>query len=352
MLLREALEKIATFHPHDHGFFAESVRHIANETLSQPPASSPLEGEVLQGAIFEEVVRNNCWSLRLIFGEGDDARDRMRLASDVLRTPFSASAAEGVRKAAIDAVEELANTRMDLPLDRWGELSSIILAALSTEAGEVTKDVRALVIAAREAWEESCVSGDALDKALEPFSALVPYENEPDAVDDPKPDARLHDDPKLLRAAMEIWFSRDLSETQRRQFINICGMPGVEANSHGLQMRCLRYVLAAIAEAGKPAPLTELQALGQEFEKAMEPLGAEMEAIWQPIDTAPRDGTPFIAALWVKHTNGRSWQETHVVWCDDETGEIDSACDQGWSRVDDYVAWMPIPDLPPIEESR
>lgn len=80
--------------------------------------------------------------------------------------------------------------------------------------------------------------------------------------------------------------------------------------------------------------------------------GGEPVDNWQPIDTAPRDGTPFIAALWVKHTNGRSWQETHIVWCDDETGEIDSACDQGWSRVDDYVAWMSVPDLPPIKEPR
>lgn len=36
-----------------------------------------------------------------------------------------------------------------------------------------------LVVAAREAWEEHGQSGDALDKALEPFSALVPYSNEP-----------------------------------------------------------------------------------------------------------------------------------------------------------------------------
>lgn len=38
-----------------------------------------------------------------------------------------------------------------------------------------------LVIAAREAWEEHGQSGDDLDRALEAFSASVPYENEPDA---------------------------------------------------------------------------------------------------------------------------------------------------------------------------
>lgn len=42
-------------------------------------------------------------------------------------------------------------------------------------------DVVALVIAAREAWEENCVSGDPLDKALEPFASRVPYEDQPNA---------------------------------------------------------------------------------------------------------------------------------------------------------------------------
>lgn len=55
-------------------------------------------------------------------------------------------------------------------------------AALLAEAVKVDA-VLALVIAAREAWEEpSSEFLDALDKALSPFSALVPYENEPDAM--------------------------------------------------------------------------------------------------------------------------------------------------------------------------
>lgn len=51
-----------------------------------------------------------------------------------------------------------------------------------------------LVIAAREAHDEFCMSDssgiiDALDKALEPFSPLVPFENEPD-VDPPETDEK------------------------------------------------------------------------------------------------------------------------------------------------------------------
>lgn len=41
-------------------------------------------------------------------------------------------------------------------------------------------DVVQLVIAAREAWQEHGASQDALDKALEPFSACVPYDDQPD----------------------------------------------------------------------------------------------------------------------------------------------------------------------------
>ena len=43
-------------------------------------------------------------------------------------------------------------------------------------------EVRALVIAAREAWESNGQSGDDLDRALEPFSSRVPYDNEPEHV--------------------------------------------------------------------------------------------------------------------------------------------------------------------------
>lgn len=59
-----------------------------------------------------------------------------------------------------------------------------ILGMISSDAHEVRywlpADVVRLVIAARDAWQEHGSSGDALDKALEPFSSRVPYENQPD----------------------------------------------------------------------------------------------------------------------------------------------------------------------------
>lgn len=66
---------------------------------------------------------------------------------------------------------------------------------------------------------------------------------------------------------------------------------------------------------------------------------------WQAIESAPRDGTPFIATLKVRHINGQSWQETHVIWCDDETGDVSNDCENGWS-INDYEFWMPLPAAP------
>ena len=72
---------------------------------------------------------------------------------------------------------------------------------------------------------------------------------------------------------------------------------------------------------------------------------------WQPIDTAPRDGTSVIAAIPVYSCAGRfiGWQ-IDVIYCDDETGEINSECERGW-EWDDYEVWQPCPappsDVPP-----
>lgn len=71
---------------------------------------------------------------------------------------------------------------------------------------------------------------------------------------------------------------------------------------------------------------------------------------WQDISTAPQDGTPFLATTRVfNHLSGRfSHHDTHVIYCDDETGEIHDDCELGW-RLEDYEHWMPLPP-PPAEE--
>lgn len=70
------------------------------------------------------------------------------------------------------------------------------------------------------------------------------------------------------------------------------------------------------------------------------------QAGWQDIATAPRDGTHFLATLTVRHIIGHRWRETHLIWVDDETGCVDSECEQGWD-ISDYEAWCPVPDFGP-----
>ena len=67
---------------------------------------------------------------------------------------------------------------------------------------------------------------------------------------------------------------------------------------------------------------------------------------WQPISTAPKDGA-FIAAVHV-HNNGvpKFW-EMHIVWRDEDTGNIADECERGWT-LEDYSHWQPLP-APPSE---
>ena len=76
--------------------------------------------------------------------------------------------------------------------------------------------------------------------------------------------------------------------------------------------------------------------------KAIEALPVEG---WRDIATAPRDGTPILATVFV-HLNGvPSHWDRHVIYADAETGQIHSYADQGWD-FDDYTHWMPLPSPP------
>lgn len=64
---------------------------------------------------------------------------------------------------------------------------------------------------------------------------------------------------------------------------------------------------------------------------------------WQPIETAARDCTEFLAAVEVELTDGSSRWDMHIISLDDETGEVRDY--QGWD-ADDYTHWMPLPPPP------
>lgn len=99
-------------------------------------------------------------------------------------------------------------------------------------------------------------------------------------------------------------------------------------------------------------PWPDLQEDQTEPEKYRQVAIAAINAMhgWQPIETAPRDGTHFLATAIVRNikTDAR-WWETHVIWADDETGEVHPECDHGWSRIEDYSHWMPLPPPPAID---
>lgn len=67
---------------------------------------------------------------------------------------------------------------------------------------------------------------------------------------------------------------------------------------------------------------------------------------WYDIATAPRDGSPFLAAILVSNRVTKvSWWEMHVLWCHDETGLLSDDAHQGW-ELEDYSHWTRLPAPP------
>jgi len=120
-----------------------------------------------------------------------------------------------------------------------------------------------------------------------------------------------------IPAAIELWFFRDLGETQRRQLINWCGFPGVEANGEDFQRKALRSILSAIAT---PQP-TETQRI-----VAWQPIGewreVEQNMMLKGLRRSPKYYPVIGEVCRVSGPNcddadGYTWLEKEVLWRDE-----------------------------------
>ena len=98
---------------------------------------------------------------------------------------------------------------------------------------------------------------------------------------------RLRKSSELL-PALQTWFFNDVGETQRRQLLNWCGFPGVEANGYELQLRLLHEIVARIAAEQKPreaAPSPDAEARAREvlqsiaLDRVLMPKHARLEGV-------------------------------------------------------------------------
>lgn len=71
---------------------------------------------------------------------------------------------------------------------------------------------------------------------------------------------------------------------------------------------------------------------------------------WMPIETAPRDGTRFLAAVRINCSDGTSLWERQSIYVDEESGIVfyDGGDDTG-RELTDYRFWQPLPEAPTIE---
>ena len=79
--------------------------------------------------------------------------------------------------------------------------------------------------------------------------------------------------------------------------------------------------------------------------KARAALAAADAAMWQPIATAPRDGTTILATIRVFIKGEYSYTQTDKIWFDGESGEIHNDCYDGW-EWEHYEYWRPLPAGP------
>jgi hypothetical protein len=163
--------------------------------------------------------------------------------------------------------------------------------------------------------------------------------------------------PEAVRAVIEQWRKEavviDAQANSNQQFsVRTMELLDVEAS--------IRRQCADELEAALTAPELELECeIHPMMRKADCPCGAVSEVPeqakgWQPIETAPKDGTNL---LLCEARNGEIGNIEHGAWEFIERSDWDGAKVYGWctdfGRIDEPTHWMmPLPAPPPAEEPR
>lgn len=80
---------------------------------------------------------------------------------------------------------------------------------------------------------------------------------------------------------------------------------------------------------------------------AAEQRGMIAARAWQPIATAPRDGSPFLACIEVRKNDRPIQSEIHIIGYDAAYDEMNTDYETGWD-LEDYTHWQPLPAPPAI----
>lgn len=69
---------------------------------------------------------------------------------------------------------------------------------------------------------------------------------------------------------------------------------------------------------------------------------------WEPIDTAPRDGSPFLGAIW--WDDSKEWQILRMEWRDHTSNFVDATYAPFGADQEQPLLWMPLPkpNTPPV----
>ena len=124
-----------------------------------------------------------------------------------------------------------------------------------------------------------------------------------------------------------------------------------EAHEIGARLRSMGAKLKTYEDLGGAADDVQLLRMGYAAARL------EIESLrgkgWQPIETAPKDGTLILATIHIHCSDGTAAWQRHAIYFDAERNitYTDGGDETGWD-FDDYQYWMPLPAAPAEGESQ